>query len=67
MLHHHEIPQVTTEHRLQRQREAAAHRLVLEARGSRQRRVWRRQLATERVERVLGLGRAPSRRPGTSC
>ena len=66
MLHHHELPQITTVHRLQRQGEAAAHRLVLEARGSRQRRVWRRQLATE-LERVLGLVAAPSRRPGTSC
>jgi hypothetical protein len=66
MLHHHELPQVTTGHRLQREGEAAVQRLVLEARGSRQRRVWRRELARE-LERLLGLVVAPSRRAGTSC
>ena len=34
MLHHHEFPQVTSEHRLQREGEAEAQRLVLE--GTRQ-------------------------------
>ncbi len=66
MLHHDAIPQVTSEHRLQREGEAEAHRLVLEARGSRQRRVWRRELARE-LERLLALVAAPNRRAGTSC
>ena len=66
MLHHHEIPQLTSEHRLQREGEAEAQRLVLEARGSRQRRVWRRELARE-LERLLALVAAPSRRADTSC
>ena len=66
MLDHHAIPQVTRELRAQREGEAEAHRLVLEARGSRQRRVWRRQLARE-LERLLALVVAPTRRAGTSC
>ena len=66
MLHHHVIPQVASEHRLQREGEAEAHRLVLEARGSRQRRVWRRELIGE-LERLLALVVTPSRRAGTSC
>jgi hypothetical protein len=66
MLHHHVIPQLTSEHRLQREGEAEAHRLVLEARGSRQRRVWRRELARE-LERLLGYVAPPNRRAGTSC
>jgi hypothetical protein len=66
MLHHHEIPRVASEHRGQREREAEAHRLVLEARGSRERRVWRRELARE-LERLLALVATPSRRAGTSC
>ena len=66
MLHPHAIPEVTREHRLRREGEAEAHRLVLEARGSRQRRVWRRALAGE-LERLLALLVAPTRRAGTSC
>ena len=66
MLHHHEIPRVTSEYRAQREREAAAQRLVLEARGSRQRRVWRRELARG-LERLLGYVAPPSRRAGTPC
>ncbi len=66
MLHHHELPQVTGQHRLQREGEADAHRLVLEARGSRQRRSWLRDL-TKELERLLGFVAAPSRRAGTSC
>ena len=66
MLHHHDIPLVTSEHRLQREGEAEAHRLVLEARGSRQRRAWRRELAKE-FERLVALVATPSRRAGTSC
>ena len=61
MLHHHELPQVTSEHRARREGEAEAHRLVLEARGSRQRRVWRRALAGG-LERLLALLVAPTRR-----
>jgi hypothetical protein len=66
MLHHHVIPQLTSEHRLQREGEAEAHRSVLEARGSRQRRVWRRELARE-LGQLLALVATPSRRAGTSC
>jgi hypothetical protein len=66
VLHHHEIPQVTREHRAQREGEADAHRLVLEAGGRRQRRIWRRELAKE-LERLLGYVAPPSRRAGTSC
>jgi regulator of protease activity HflC (stomatin/prohibitin superfamily) len=66
MLDHHAIPQVTRELRAQREGEAKAHRLVLEARGSRESRVWRRQLARE-LERLLALVVAPTRRAGTSC
>jgi hypothetical protein len=66
MLHHHEIGSLAYEHRAQREREADAKRLALEARGSRQRRVWRRELARE-LERLLALVAAPSRRAGTSC
>jgi hypothetical protein len=66
MLDHHAIPEVTREHRLQREGEAEAHRLVLEARGSRESRFWRRQLARE-LERLLALVVAPTRRAGTSC
>ena len=66
MLHHHELGQVAYEHRAQREREAAAQRLVLEARGSRQRRVWRRELAKE-LERLLGYVAPPNTRAGTSC
>jgi hypothetical protein len=66
MLHHHEIGQVTTEHRAQREGEAEAHRLVLEARGSRQRRLWWRELA-KGLERLLGYVAPPNRRAGTSC
>jgi hypothetical protein len=40
MLHHHTIGQVAFEHRMQREGEAEAHRLVLEARGHRQGRAW---------------------------
>jgi hypothetical protein len=57
---------LTSEHRLQRESEAKAHRLVLEARGSRERRFWRRQLAEE-LERLLALAAFPSKRAGTSC
>ena len=63
---HHAIPQVTRELRAQREGEAEAHRLVLEARGSRERRAWRRALARE-LERLLAYVSAPNRRPGTSC
>ena len=66
MLHYHAFPQVTSEHRRQREGEAEAHRLVLEARGSRERRIWRRQLARE-LERLLALVVTPTRRAGTSC
>ena len=66
MLHHHEISQVTIAHRLQREGEAEAHRLVLEARGSRRRRLWRRELA-KGFERLLGYVAPPNRRAGTSC
>ena len=66
MLHHHAIAQVPSEHRVQREGEAEAHRLVLEARGSRQRRVWRRELAAG-LERLLALVVSPTRRAGTSC
>ena len=66
MLHHHEMPQVTSLHRAQRECEAAAQRLVLEARGSRQRRVWRRELA-KGLERLLGYVAPPRPRAGTSC
>ena len=66
MLDHHEIPQVASEHRLQREGEAEAHRLVLEARGSRQRHVWRRELARE-LGQLLALVANPNRRAGTSC
>jgi hypothetical protein len=66
MLHHHELPQITSAHRAQREGEAAAQRLVLEARGSRQRRLWRRELA-KGLERLLGYVAPPSRRAGTPC
>jgi hypothetical protein len=66
MLHHHTIGQVAFEHRMQREGEAEAHRLVLEARGSRQRRVWRRELARE-LGQLLALVATPSRQAGTSC
>ena len=66
MLHPDAVPDVTREHRLRREGEAEAHRLVLEARGTRQRRVWRRELARE-LERLLALVVAPTRRAGTSC
>ncbi len=66
MFHHDAIPQLTNEYRLQREGEANLHRLVLEARGSRQRRVWRRALANE-LERLLALLVAPTRRARTSC
>ncbi len=66
MLHHHEIGQVTREHRAQREGEAEAHRLVLEARGRRQRRIRRRELAKE-LERLLDYVAPPTRRAGTSC
>ena len=66
MLDHHAIPEVTRELRAQREGEAEAHRLVLEARGSRERRIWRRRLARE-LERLLALVVAPTRRAGTSC
>jgi hypothetical protein len=66
MLHHHAIQQLTSEHRLQREGEAEAHRLVLEARGSRRRRAWRRELAKDLVG-LMGYVAVPSRRPGTSC
>lgn len=66
MLHHYEFPQVTSLHRAEREGEAAAQRLVLEARGSRQRRVWRRELA-KGLERLLGYVAPPSRSAGTSC
>jgi hypothetical protein len=66
MLHHHQFPQVASEHRAQREREAAAQRLMLEARGSRERLVWRRELARE-LGQLLALVATPSRRAGTSC
>ena len=66
MLHHHTIGQVAYEHRVQREREAVAYRLVLQARGTRLRRAWRRELA-KGLERLLGYAAPPSRRPGTSC
>jgi hypothetical protein len=66
MLHYNAISELTSEHRLQREREAGAHRLVLEARGSHQRRLWRRELARG-LERLLGYVAPPSRRAGTSC
>jgi hypothetical protein len=66
MLHHHELGRVTYEHRAQREREADAQRLVLEARGSRRRRVWRRELANE-LQRLLAFVAPPNRRAGTSC
>ena len=66
MLHHHALGQVSYEHRAQREAEADAHRLVLQARGNRRRRAWRRELATG-LERLLGYAAPPSRRPGTSC
>jgi hypothetical protein len=66
MLHHHEIPRVTSEYRAQREREAGAQRLVLEARDSRQRRLWRREVARG-LERLLGYVAPPSRRASTSC
>jgi hypothetical protein len=66
MLHHHELPQVASLHRAQREGEAAVQRLVLEARGSRQRRLWRREVARG-LERLLGYVAPPSRRAGTSC
>ncbi len=66
MLDHHAIPQVTSEHRLQREGEAKAHRLVLEARMSRERRDWRRALAQE-LERLAAYISAPDSRPSKSC
>jgi hypothetical protein len=66
MLNDHTIGQVAYQHRAQLEGEAQAHRLVLDARGSRQRRVWRRELAKE-LERLLGYVAPPSRRAGTSC
>jgi hypothetical protein len=66
MLHHHTIGQVAFEHRMQREGEAEAHRLVLEARGHRQGRAWRRELLKE-LGQLLGYAAPPSRRPGTSC
>jgi hypothetical protein len=66
MLHHHTIGQVAYEHRAQREREAVAYRLVLQARGTHLRRAWRRELA-KGLERLLGYAAPPSRRPGTSC
>ena len=66
MLHHHELGQVTYEHRAQREREAAGQRLVLEARGRRQRRAWRRQLA-QGFEGLLVHLAMPTRKAGTSC
>jgi hypothetical protein len=66
MLPHHELRQVAHAHRAQREDEAGAHRLVLEARGSRRRRAWRRELANG-LDRLLGYVAAPSRKPGTSC
>jgi len=66
MLHHDAITHMANEYRLQREGEAETHRLVLEARVSRQRRVWRRELARE-LGRLLALVAAPSRRAGTSC
>jgi broad specificity phosphatase PhoE len=66
MLNDHTIGQAAYQHRAQLEGAAQAHRLVLEARGIRQRRVWRRELARE-LERFLGLVAAPSRRAGTSC
>jgi len=66
MLHHHDIGQVTREHRAQREGEAGAHRLVLEVRGRRERRAWRRELA-KRFDRLLGQFAAPPGRPGPTC
>ena len=66
MLDHHAIPQVTRELRAQREGEAEAHRLVLEARGRGERRAWRQELARE-LQRRLALFAAPNRRAGTSC
>ena len=66
MLNHHIIGEVTTQHRAQREGEAEAHRLVLEARGRRQRRAWLRELARG-FERLLMEVVVPNRRAGTSC
>jgi hypothetical protein len=66
MLNDHTIGHVAYQHRADLEGEAQAHRLVLEARGGRPRRVWCRELARE-LERLLGLVAAPSRRAGTSC
>jgi len=66
MLNVHTIGEVAFQHRAEREGAAAAHRLVLEARGTRQRRAWRRELSRQ-VERLLGLAVAPSGRAGTSC
>jgi hypothetical protein len=66
MLHHHQLGQVIYDHRAQREGEAEAQRLVLEARGRSQRRAWRRQLVTG-LERLLMLMASPTRRAGTSC
>jgi hypothetical protein len=66
MLNEHTFGEVAHQHRAQREGEAEAHRLVLEARGSRQRRVWRRELARE-LERLQAFVASPTRRAGTSC
>ncbi len=66
MLDHHAIPDVTRGLRAQREGEAVAHRLVLEARGRRERRAWRRALA-QQFERLVAYVSAANRRPGTSC
>jgi hypothetical protein len=66
MLNDHTIGQVAYQHLAQREGEAEAHGLVLEARRSRQRHVWRRELARE-LQRLPALVAAPSMRAGTSC
>jgi hypothetical protein len=65
MFHHHELRQLAHGHRAQREGQAEAHRLVLEARGSRERR--RRRVLAKELERLLALLSAPARRARTSC
>jgi hypothetical protein len=46
MLHYYELRQLTRQHQLQRESEAAGQRLALQVRGRRERRARRRLLAT---------------------
>jgi hypothetical protein len=66
MLNDHTLGQVAYQHRAQREGEAEAHRLVLEARGRRERRAWRRELS-KGLDRLLTHLVRPGRRAGTSC